>query len=159
MYENAATSSPPGRPRLPGGADRGKGCPAFRTGSGRVKMSKRERKVLGYDVAKRLREIRAARRLTRIEVEARTGISETNLYSLENNRTRVTVNVLKILGPCYNMRLHEFFLPPKRRPPKSLAAHLKGLSKAKRRPIIRTMKKVFHDNTEALDLLKKLDRK
>ncbi len=122
-------------------------------------MSKRQKKVLGYDIAKRLREIRAERKLTRIEVTARTGISETNLYSLESYKTRITVNVLKKLAPCYNIQLHEFFQRPKRRPPKSLEAHLKGLSKAKRRPIIRSMQKAFHDNTEALALLKKLDRK
>jgi len=122
-------------------------------------MTNRGKKVLGYDIGKRLREVRAERKLSRNEVSARTGISETNLYDLENYRTRVTVNMLEKLAPCYNVKLHEFFQRPKRRPPKSLETHLKDLSKAKRRPVIRILQKVFDENTEALALLKKLDRK
>ncbi len=124
-----------------------------------VKMSKRQKKVLGYDIAKRLREIRAERKLTQAKVSAETGVDSTYLSMLENNHRRPTIKLLEKLAPCYKLKLHEFFQPPKRRPPKSLEAHLKGLSKAKRRPIIRSMQKVFHDNTEALALLKKLDRK
>ncbi len=124
-----------------------------------VKMSKRQKKVLGYDIAKRLREIRAERKLSQAKVSAETGIHETALSALENNRRRASIKVLERLAPCYNVNLHEFFQRPKRRPPKSLEAHLKGLSKAKRRPVIRSMQKVFDDNTEALALLKKLDRK
>ncbi len=122
-------------------------------------MSKRRKKVLGYDIGKRLREIRAERKLSQAKVSAETGVDETTLSALENNRRRASIKVLERLAPCYNVKLHEFFQRPKRRPPKSLEAHLKGLSKAKRQPIIRSMQKVFHDNTKALALLKKLDRK
>ena len=122
-------------------------------------MSKRRKKVLGYDIGKRLREIRAERKLTQAKVSAETGIYITYLSMLENNKRRVNVEVLEKLGACYNVKLHEFFQRPKRRPPKSLESYLKDLSKAKRRPIIRSMQKVFHDNTKALALLKKLDRK
>jgi len=122
-------------------------------------MSKRRKEVLGYDMAKRLREIRAERELTQSKVSAETGIDSNYLSRLENNKQRATMKVLERLAPCYNVKLHEFFQRPKRRPPKSLEAHLKGLSKAKRQPIIRSMQKVFHDNTKALALLKKLDRK
>ncbi len=124
-----------------------------------VEMSKGRKKVLGYDIGKRLREIRAERKLTQAKVSAKTGVSATYLSLLENNKRRVNVEVLEKLGACYNVKLHEFFQRPRRRPPKSLEAHLKGLSKAKRQPIIRSMQKVFHDNTKALALLKKLDRK
>ncbi len=122
-------------------------------------MSKGRKKVLGHDIAKRLREIRAERKLTQAKVSAETGIDDTYLSALENNRRRPSIKVLEQLAPCYKLKLHEFFQPPKRRPPKSLEAHLKGLSKAKRQSIIRSMQKVFHDNTKALALLKKLDRK
>jgi len=124
-----------------------------------VEMSKGRKKVVRYDIGKRLKEIRGERKLTQAKVSAETGIHETSLSALENNRRRASIKVLEQLAPCYNLQLHEFFQRPKRRPPKSLEAHLKGLSKAKRRPIIRTMQKVFDDNTEALALLKKLDRK
>ena len=124
-----------------------------------VEMSKGRKKVLEFDIGKRLKEIRGERKLTQAQVSAKTGIDETHLSLLENNKRRVNVEMLEKLGPCYNLKLHEFFQRPKRRPPKSLEAHLKGLSKAKRRPTIRSMQKVFHDNTEALALLKKLDRK
>ncbi len=124
-----------------------------------VEMSKGRKKVVRYDIGKRLKEIRAERKLTQAKVSAKTGINGTYLSLLENNKRRVNVEVLEKLGACYNVKLHEFFQRPKRRPPKSLEAHLKGLSKAKRQPIIRSMQKVFHDNTKALALLKKLDRK
>jgi len=124
-----------------------------------VEMSKGRKKVVRYDIGKRLKEIRAERKLTQAKVSAKTGINVTYLSLLENNKRRVNVEVLEKLGACYNVKLHEFFQRPKRRPPKSLEAHLKGLSKAKRRPAIRSMQKVFHDNTKALALLKKLDRK
>ncbi len=122
-------------------------------------MSNRRKEVLGYDIGKRLREIRAERKLSQAKVSAKTGIDETYLSKLENNKRRASIKVLEQLAPCYNVKLHEFFQRPKRGPPKSLEAHLKGLSKAKRRPIIRSMQKVFDDNTKALALLKKLDRK
>ncbi len=122
-------------------------------------MSNRRKKELEYDIGKRLREIRAERKLTQAKVSAETGIDETYLSALENNRRRPSIKALEQLAPCYNLQLHEFFQPPKRRPPKSLEAHLKGLSKAKRRPAFRSMQKVFHDNTEALALPKKLDRR
>ncbi len=124
-----------------------------------VEMSKGRKKVLEFDIGKRLKEIRGERKLTQAQVSAKTGIDETYLSMLENNRRRASIKVLEQLAPCYNLKLHEFFQRPKRRPPKSLEAHLKGLSKAKRRPTIRSMQKVFHDNTEALALLKKMDRK
>ena len=122
-------------------------------------MSNRRKKVLGYDIAKRLKEIRAERKLSQAKVSAETGIDERSLSMFENNKRRATIKALERLGACYNVKLHEFFQRPKRRPPKSLEAHLKGLSKAKRRPVIRTLQKVFDDNTKALALLKKLDRK
>ena len=124
-----------------------------------VEMSKGRKKVLGYDIGKRLREIRAERKLSQAKVSAETGVDATYLSRVENNKQRATLKVLERLAPCYKLELHEFFQRPKRRPPKSLEAHLKGLSKAKRQPIIRSMQKVFHDNTKALALLKKLDRK
>ncbi len=124
-----------------------------------VKKIKGKRKVVPYDIGKRLKEIRGERKLTQAKVSAKTGINVTYLSLLENNKRRVNVELLEKLGACYNVKLHEFFQRPKRRPPKSLEAHLKGLSKAKRRPAIRSMQKVFHDNTEALALLKKLNRK
>ncbi len=124
-----------------------------------VEMSKGRKKVVRYDIGKRLKEIRAERKLTQAKVSAKTGIHVTHLSLLEINKRRVNVEMLDKLGACYNVKLHEFFQPPKRRPPKSLEAHLKGLSKAKRQPIIRSMQKVFHDNTKALALIKKLDRK
>ncbi len=124
-----------------------------------VEMSNRRKEVLEYDIGKRLKEIRAERKLTIAKVSTETGIHETYLSRLENNRRRASIKVLEKLAPCYNVKLHEFFQRPKRRPPKSLEAHLKGLSKAKKQPIIRSMQKVFHDNTKALALLKKLDRK
>ncbi len=124
-----------------------------------VEMSKGRKKVVRYDIGKRLKEIRGERKLTQAKVSAKTGINVTYLSLLENNKRRVNVEVLEKLGACYNVKVHEFFQRPKRRPPKSLEAHLKGLSKAKRRPAIRSMQKVFDDNTEVLALLKKLDRK
>ncbi len=124
-----------------------------------VKKSKGRKKAVPYDIGKRLKEIRGERKLTQAKVSAKTGIDETYLSMLENNRRRASIMVLEQLAPCYNLKLHEFFQRPKRRPPNSLEAHLKGLSKAKRQPIIRSMQKVFHDNTKALALLKKLDRK
>ncbi len=122
-------------------------------------MSKGRKKVLGYDIGKRLREIRAERKLTQAKVSAKTGINASYLSLLEINKRRVNVEMLEKLGACYNVKLHEFFQRPRRRPPKFLEAHLKGLSKAKRRSVVRALQKVFHDNTEALALLKKLDRK
>ncbi len=124
-----------------------------------VKKIKGKKKAVPYDIGKRLKEIRAERKLTQAKVSAKTGIDETYLSMLENNRRRASIKVLEQLAPCYKLKLHEFFQRPKRPPPKSLEAHLKGLSKAKRQPIIRSMQKVFHDNTKALALLKKLDRK
>ena len=124
-----------------------------------VEMSKGRKKVVRYDIGKRLKEIRGERKLFLAKASAKMGVSESYLSMLENNKRRVNVEMLEKLGACYNVKLHEFFQRPKRRPPKSLEAHLKGLSKAKRRPAIRSMQKVFHDNTEALALLKKLDRK
>ncbi len=124
-----------------------------------VEMSKGRKKVVRYDIGKRLKEIRGERKLTQAKVSAKTGINVTYLSLLENNKRRVNVEVLEKLGACYNVKLHEFFQRPKRRPPKSLEAHLKGLSKVKRRPVIRILQKVFDDNTEALALLKMLDRK
>ncbi len=124
-----------------------------------VEMSKGRKKVVRYDIGKRLKEIRGERKLSQAKVSAKTGINVTYLSLLENNKRRVNIEMLEKLGACYNIKLREFFLRPKRRPPKSLEAHLKGLSKAKRRPTIRSMQKVFDDNTEALAILKKLDRK
>ncbi len=124
-----------------------------------VEMSKGRKKVVRYDIGKRLREVRAERKLTQAKVSAKTGIYVTYLSLLENNKRRINVEVLEKLGACYNVKLHEFFQRPRRRPPKLLEAHLKGLSKAKRRPVIRTLQKVFDNNTEVLALLKKLDRK
>ncbi len=124
-----------------------------------VEMSKGRKKVVRYDIGKRLKEIRAERKLSQAKVSAETGIDERSLSMFENNKRRATIKALERLAPCYNVKLHEFFQRPKRRPPKSLEAHLKGLSKAKRQPIIRSMQKVFHDNTKALALLKKLNRK
>ena len=124
-----------------------------------VEMSEGRKKVLEYDIGKRLRDIRVEWKLTLAEAAAKMGVSESYLSLLEDNKRRVNVEVLEKLGVCYNVKLHEFFQRPRRRPPKLLEAHLKGLSKAKRRPVIRTLQKVFHDNTKALALLKKLDRK
>ncbi len=124
-----------------------------------VKKIKSKKKAVPYQIGKRLKEIRGERGLTIAKVSAKTGVSASYLSQLELNKRRVNVEMLEKLGACYNVKLHEFFQPPKRRPPKSLEAHLKGLSKAKKQPIIRSMQKVFHDNTEALALLKKLDRK
>ena len=124
-----------------------------------VEMSKGRKKVVRYDIGKRLKEIRGERKLSLAKVSAKTGVSATYLSQLEKNNRRVNVEVLEKLGACYNVQLHEFFQRPRRRPPKLLEAHLKGLSKAKRRPVIRTLQKVFDDNTKALALLKKLDRK
>ena len=124
-----------------------------------VEMSKGQKKVVRYDIGKRLKEIRGERKLSLGKVSATTGVSVSYLSMLENNKRRFNVEVLEKLGAYYKMQLHEFFQRPKRRPPKSMEAHLKGLSKAKRRPVIRAMQKVFHDNTEALALLRKLDRK
>jgi len=124
-----------------------------------VEMSKGRKKVVRYDIGKRLKEIRAERKLTQAQVSAETGVDANYLSRVENNKQRATIKVLERLAPCYKLKPHEYFQPPKRRPPKSLEAHLKGLSKAKRQPIIRSMQKVFHDNTKALALLKKLDRK
>ncbi len=124
-----------------------------------VKKIKGKKKAVPYDIGKRLKEIRGERGLTLAKVSANTGVSEPYLSMLENNHRRPSIKLLKKLAPCYNLEIHEFFYRPKRRPPKSLESYLKGLSKAKRRPIIRSMQKVFDDNTEALALLKKLDRK
>ncbi len=124
-----------------------------------VEMSEGRNKILEYDIGKRLRDIRGEWKLSLSEASAKMGVSESYLSLLENNKRRASIKVLEKLAPCYKLKLHEFFQPPKRRPPKSLEAHLKGLSKAKKQPIIRSMQKVFHDNTEALALLKKLDRK
>ncbi len=124
-----------------------------------VEMSKGRKKVVRYDIGKRLKEIRGERKLFLAKASAKMGVSESYLSMLENNKRRVNVEVLEKLGACYNVKLHEFFQRPKRRPPKFLEAHLKGLSKAKRRSVVRALQKVFHDNTEALALLKKLDRK
>jgi len=124
-----------------------------------VEMSKGRKKVVRYDIGKRLKEIRAERKLTQAQVSAETGVDANYLSMVENNKQRATTKILERLAPCYKLKPHEYFQPPKRRPPKSLEAHLKGLSKAKRQPIIRSMQKVFHDNTKALALLKKLDRK
>ena len=124
-----------------------------------VEMSEGRKKVLEYDIGKRLRDIRGEWKLSLSEASAKMGVSESYLSLLENNKRRVNIEILEKLGACYNMKLHEFFQRPKRRTPKSLEAHLKGLSKAKRRPTIRSMQKVFDDNTEALAILKKLDRK
>ena len=124
-----------------------------------VEMSEGRRKVLEYDIGKRLRKIRGEWNLTLAEAAAKMGVSESYLSLLENNKRRVNIEILEKLGACYNLKLREFFLRRKRRRPKSLEAHLKGLSKAKRRPTIRSMQKVFDDNTEALAILKKLDRK
>ncbi len=124
-----------------------------------VEMSKGRKKVVRYDIGKRLKEIRAERKLTQAKVSAKTGVNASYLSMLENNHRRVNVEVLEKLGACYNVKLHAFFQRPRRRPPKLLEAHLKGLSKAKRRPVIRTLQKVFDNNTEVLVLLKKLDRK
>ena len=124
-----------------------------------VEMSKGRKKVVRYDIGKRLKEIRGERKLSQAKVSAKTGINATYLSLLENNKRRVNVEVLEKLGACYNVKLHEFFQRPRRRPPKLLEAHLKGLSKAKRRSVVRALQKVFHDNTEALALLKNLDRR
>ncbi len=124
-----------------------------------VKKSKGKKKAVPYDIGKRLKEIRGERGLTIAKVSAKTGVSASYLSLLEDNKRRVNVEVLEKLGACYNVKLHEFFQRPRRRPPKLLEAHLKGLSKAKRRPVIRTLQKVFDNNTEVLALLKKLDRK
>jgi len=124
-----------------------------------VEMSKGRKKVVRYDIGKRLKEIRGERKLLLAKASAKIGVSESYLSMLENNKRRVNVEMLEKLGACYNLELHEFFQRPKRRPPKSLEAHLKGISKAKRRSAVRALQKVFHDNTEALALLKKLDRK
>ena len=124
-----------------------------------IEMSKGRKKVVRYDIGKRLKEIRGERGLTIAKVSAKTGVSAPYLYRLEDNKRRVNVEVLEKLGACYNVKLHEFFQRPRRRPPKLLEAHLKGLSKAKRRPVIQTLQKVFDNNTEVLALLKKLDRK
>ena len=113
----------------------------------------------GYDIGKRLKEIRKERKLSLSEVSSKTGVGVSYISMLENNHRRPSIKLLKKLASCYNLELHEFFYRPKRRPLKSLESYLKGLSKAKRRPIIRSMQKVFDDNTKALALLKKLDRK
>ncbi len=124
-----------------------------------VKKIKGKKKAVPYDIGRRLKEIRGERGFTLAKVSAKVGVSAPYISMLENNHRRPSIKLLKKLAPCYNLELHEFFYRPKRRPPKSLESYLKGLSKAKRRPIIRSMQKVFHDNTKALALLKKLDPK
>lgn len=109
-----------------------------------------------YDIGTRMREIRQERKVSLTEVSAEAGIGVSYLSMLENNKRRVNLDVLEKLAACYKVKLHEFFQRPKRRPPKSLEAHLKSLTQAKRRRAIRTLKEVFHDNPKALALLKKL---
>ena len=111
-----------------------------------------------YDIGKRLKEVRKERKLSLSEVSAKAGVGVSYLSMLENNKRRVNLEVLEKLAACYKVRLHEFFQRPKRRQPKSLEAHLKGLSQTKRRQAIRSLKEVFRDNPEALALLKKLAR-
>jgi transcriptional regulator with XRE-family HTH domain len=110
----------------------------------------------GYDIGKRLKEIRKERKLSLSEVSSNTGVGVSYISMLENNKRRVNMEILERLAACYRVRLHEFFQRPRRRTTKSLEAHLRGLSQNKRRQAIRTLQGAFADNPEALALLKKL---
>jgi transcriptional regulator with XRE-family HTH domain len=110
----------------------------------------------GYDIGKRLKEVRKERNLSLSEVSARTGVGVSYLSMLENNKRRVNLEILEKLAACYRVRLSDFFQRPRRRPAKSLEAHLKGLSKQKKRRALKTLHEVFTDNPEALALLKRL---
>jgi transcriptional regulator with XRE-family HTH domain len=110
----------------------------------------------GYDIGKRLKEIRKQRNLSLSEVSAKTDVGVSYLSMLENNKRRVNLEILEKLAGCYKVRLQEFFQQTQRRPAKSLETHLKGLSKQKRRRALRGLQDVFTDNPEAQTLLKKL---
>ena len=115
--------------------------------------------MVRYDIGKRMRELRLERKLSLDKVSAKTGVNASYLGQLEKNNRRANVEVLEKLAECYNIELHQFFHRPSPRPPKSLETHLKGLSKAKRRSVIRTLQRLFDDDAGALAILKKLDRK
>lgn len=110
----------------------------------------------GYDIGKRLKEIRKQRKLSLSDVSAKTDVGVSYLSMLENNKRRVNIEILEKLAGCYKVRLHEFFQPKPRRTAKSLEVHLKGLTKQKRRRALRALQEVFTGNPEALALLKKL---
>lgn len=110
----------------------------------------------GYDIGKRLKEIRKQRNLSLSDVSARTDVGVSYLSMLENNKRRVNLEILEKLAACYKVRLHEFFQPATRRPTKSLESHMKSLSQQKRRRAVRVLQEVFVGNPEALALLKKL---
>jgi transcriptional regulator with XRE-family HTH domain len=115
--------------------------------SGITIVAGEEDPMKGYDIGKRLKEIRKQRNLSLSEVSAKTDVGVSYLSMLENNKRRVNLEILEKLAGCYKVRLQEFFQQTQRRPAKSLETHLKGLSK---------QQDVFTDNPEAQTLLKKL---
>ena len=63
-------------------------------------------------VGSRLRQIRAHREITLVELSARTGISKSTLSRLENGQRRPTLELLLLLAQAYRVPLDDLFGAP-----------------------------------------------